>query len=93
MALEPAVEHEPGRFFVRVGGGEAYLTYEERPGVLEVQHTFTPPDLRGRNLAAALTEAAFAHARARRLRVVPTCSYTRRYVERHPELRALTRPA
>ena len=47
--------------------------------------------LRGREIAARLTEAAFAYARDEGLRVVPTCSYTVLYVERHPEVRALVR--
>ena len=80
------VEHEPGRFVVRLNGAEATLVYERRGDLLDVQHTFTPPALRGRELAARLTEAAFAYARAEGLRIVPTCSYTRHYLARHPEL-------
>ena len=90
------VEHEPGRFFARIespggseGGSEAELVYERRGDVLDVQHTWTPPALRGRDVAARLTEAAFAYARANGLRIVPTCSYTQAYVTRHPELRDL----
>jgi predicted GNAT family acetyltransferase len=83
------VEHEPGRFVLRIEGHEAELVYERRGDVLDIQHTYTPPPLRGREIAARLTEAAFAYARDERLRVVPTCSYTALYVERHPEVRAL----
>jgi predicted GNAT family acetyltransferase len=84
-----AVEHEPGRFFVRAGVDVAELIYERRGDVLDVLRTHTPPALRGRALAAALTAAAFEHAQREGLRVVPTCSYTRAYVDRHPELRSL----
>jgi hypothetical protein len=84
-----AVAHEPGRFLVRVGGEEAYVVYAERAGVVEVQHTYTPPALRGRGLAERLTEAVVAYATARRLRIVPTCSYTQRFLAGRPELRAL----
>jgi len=87
MALE--VEHQPGRFVVRIEGVEAYLLYERRGAVLDVQHTYTPPSLRGRDIAARLTEAAVTFARAEGLRILPTCSYTRRYLERRPELGAL----
>jgi hypothetical protein len=44
---------------------------------------------RGRGLAAVLTDAAFAFARAGGLKVRPTCSYTGEYLARHPELRSL----
>ena len=86
---EPRVEHEPGRFVVHTAEGDATLVYRMIGDVLDVEHTWTPPALRGRNLAAALTAAAFAHAQAHGLRVRPTCRYTRGYLARHPELRAL----
>ena len=77
------VDHRPGRFSIRVGDAEAFLVYERRADVLDVLHTYTPPALRSGNLAAELTRAALDHARAEGLRVVPTCSYTRRYLARH----------
>ena len=88
--MEVCVEHKPGRFFARLGDEEAEVLYVRTAGVLDVRHTFTPPSLRGHDVAAHLTAAAFAYAEAEGLRVVPTCSYTRAYLERHPELR---RPA
>jgi hypothetical protein len=87
--MTPPVEHRPGRFAIRVGDAEAVLDYDLDGDVLDVRHTFTPPALRGRELAAALTEAAFAYARANGLKVRPTCSYTATYLVRHPELRPL----
>ena len=89
--MTPAIEHQPGRFVLRVDGQEAELVYERRGEVLDIQHTFTPPPLRGREIAARLTEAAFAFARKHGLHVVPTCSYTALWVERHPEARDLVR--
>ena len=62
---EPRVEHEPGRFVVHTAEGDATLVYRMIGDVLDVEHTWTPPALRGRNLAAALTAAAFAHAQPR----------------------------
>jgi len=91
--MDVHVEHEPGRFFARVEGELAELVYERREGVLDVHHTYTPPALRGRDLAARLTDAAFAYAREHGLRIVPTCPYTQTYLARHPELRALAAPA
>ena len=87
--MPPTVEHEPGRFVLRIEGHEAELVYERRGDVLDIQHTYTPPPFRGREIAARLTEAAFAYARDEGLRVVPTCSYTALYVAQHPEVRAL----
>ena len=91
--MTPAVEHQPGRFVVRVDGLVAELVYVRRGEVLDIQHIFTPPPLRRREIAARLTEAAFAYARSEGLRVVPTCSYAALYVERHPDVRALVQGA
>lgn len=82
--MELSVVQEPGRFVVRMGNAEAHLTYERHPGVLEVISTFTPPALRGRGIAARLTETVIAFARQEGLRIRPTCSYTRAYLEDHP---------
>jgi predicted GNAT family acetyltransferase len=86
------IEHEPGRFFARVGEVEAFLVYERRGAVLDVRHTFTPPALRGRDIAAQLTAAVVAYAQAEGLKILPTCTYTRAYIERHPELEGLSLP-
>ncbi len=87
--MEVPVEHEPGRFVARVDGLEAYVTYERVGDVLDVQHTWTPPSLRGRDIAARVTDALVAYVRAEGLRLRPSCPYTRAYVARHPEVREL----
>ena len=87
--MDVHVEHEPGRFFTRVDGVEAEIVYERRGDVLDVRHTWTPPALRGRDVAARLTDAVFAYAGQQGLKILPTCSYTRRHLMRHPELRPL----
>jgi len=89
MSSEVVIVHEPGRFVARVVGEEAFLAYERCGEVMDVRHTFTPPALRGHSVAAALTRAALDYAAAHGLKVVPTCSYTRRYFARHPEVQAL----
>lgn len=83
------VEHEAGRFVARVDGFEVFVAYAREGDVLDVRHTFTPPELRGRALAARVTDAVVAYARAGGLRIRPTCAYTRAYLARHAELRAL----
>lgn len=87
------VEHdEAGRRFVLrpagAGAEEAFLAYEllrtPTPGILDLQHTFTPEAMRGAGVAGKLVAAAFAYARAENLKVVPTCSYIPVWLKRHP---------
>ena len=87
--MDLRIEHEPGRFVARIGDAEAFVSYERNGDVLDVQHTYTPPNLRGRDIAAQLTEAVFAYARTEHLKIIPTCPYTSAWVARHPEARAL----
>jgi uncharacterized protein len=82
------VEHEPEkeRFVSRLGSGEAELAYLEREGrVLDLVHTFVPPDGRGKGVGDALVEHAFAYAREHGYRVRPSCPFVRNWVEDHPE--------
>ena len=79
---------DAGRF--ETPDGEAFLQYHLLPGgggggggapppaaaaVMDMVHTYVPRSKRGQGLAARLCDAAFAHARGRGMRVVPTCSY------------------
>ena len=65
--------HEPGAIFMDT----AVLEYaiDEEAGVLDIQHTRTPPEMRGQGVAEKLCDAAFEHARGAALRVLPSCSY------------------
>ena len=90
-----AVTHDSsGRRFVAVldaaSGAEAVLDYRVvDEGTLEYHHTFVPHAFRGRGVAAALAKAALDHARERGMRVIPSCWYVRRYVDRYPEYRSI----
>ncbi len=50
---------------------------------LDIYRTFVPNALRGRGIAAALTEKALEYADEMGYTVIPSCSYVERYMERH----------
>lgn len=58
-------------------------------GRMVFTHTVVPAELRGRGIAEKLVRAALAEARTAGRRVVPTCSYVARFIERHPEFQDL----
>lgn len=64
-----------GRFFVITPAGEAELTYRVQDARMVIDRTFTPPAMRGKNVAMRLLERAVEEARARGLKIVPLCSY------------------
>ncbi|WP_277052692.1 GNAT family N-acetyltransferase [Zestomonas thermotolerans] len=71
------------RFEAVVDGDRAYLAYMDLgQQTLDIYRTFVPTSLRGRGIAAALTEEALAYADRMGYTVIPSCSYVERYMER-----------
>lgn len=81
------LHHDPAahRFSVRLDGHEAELLYSLRAGRMVIDHTGVPEAIGGRGVAALLVRAALDRARSQGWRVVPACSYSAAYVQRHPE--------
>ena len=79
-------ERERKRFMVVTDSGEAQLTYAEpRPGVLDLQHTFVPPEARNQGVANALAESAFDYAREQGLKIIPSCAFVRAWLAENPQ--------
>jgi predicted GNAT family acetyltransferase len=84
MKVENDTAHH--RFLVRLPEGEGELVYNQlTPRTLELVHTEVDPKLRGHGVAEAIAEAAIRHARGHGMRIVPTCPYVKRWLEKHPE--------
>ncbi len=95
--MDESVRHEEeggrGRFSLEAGGAEAELTYSLADGVMSLNHTFTPPAMRGHGVASRLMRAATAHARANGLKLRPVCSYAVAWMGRHGEEQDLLQKA
>lgn len=66
------------------------MDYSLRPGEIHLVHTEVDPAHQGKNLAAILLRESLADIRARgKEKVVPVCSYTVRYMEKHPDTQDL----
>ena len=84
-------ERKTGRIFARDESGKllAEVTFPDRDGAAEIDHTFVDPSLEGRGVAGQLLQAAADALRAEGRKVRPTCSYAVRWFEKHPEQRDL----
>ena len=84
--MTPTIDHRPehGRFQTTVDGHAGVAEYRLANGVMLMTHTEVHPALQGRGIAAALVNAALAHARAQGLKVNPLCSYVRAHMRRNP---------
>lgn len=87
---DPAIEREErsgkGRYFARIDGVEAEMTYSLAGGhTLIIDHTGVPDALRGRGLGQVLVARAVEDARRERRRILPLCPFAKAQISRHPE--------
>lgn len=88
VSFEPLVKERQKLIVITLAPGKSsYLRYRVEGDKMYVDEVYTPEEFRGRGLASKLMEAAVAYAKEKKLRVVPVCSYARRYLEARPELR------
>ena len=87
----PEVRHNEAshRFEATVDGLLCRCDYRMHGDTMMLVHTEVPPQLEGRGIASHLVLAAFEHAKASNLDVLPVCSYARSWAERHPEVTSL----
>ena len=82
------VTDNPGaqRYEGRVGDDLAgTVDYYLRPGRITVVHTDVTEGFAGEGIGSRLVAGMLDDIRARGLKVVPLCPFTRSYIERHPE--------
>lgn len=77
------------RFEAKVEGQLAVADYQIVKGTIIFAHTEVPPALQGRGIASALVRVALESARKQGFKVVPACSFVRRYMDTHPETQDL----
>lgn len=88
MSLDVAVQHDvEGRmFYIDDPAGRAYLAYLDLgKQAIDIYRTFVPDELRGRGLAALLAARALSFAQEQGYKVIPSCSYIARYMERQSD--------
>lgn len=84
---------EQGRYVLREPGGDSTLTYRLDGARMIIDHTFTPPALRGQGQAGRLVVRAVEDARLRGWSVVPVCPYVKVKIDRTPALQDVLDPA
>ena len=82
---EDETSHGAYRADVPGSDRQAVLTWAARGPLRIADHTWVPPEARGKGIAAALVEALVADARELGFRIVPQCSYVEAAFRRHPE--------
>jgi predicted GNAT family acetyltransferase len=57
------------------GVAAAYVTYKKVNGALDLEHTVTDPQFRGKGLAEIVVRAAFDWGEKENYKLIPTCTY------------------
>ena len=87
--MEPPVNKEEKRFVIYAEGKEVYVKFEMKNNKMDLDHTYTNPELRGKGLAALVVRAALEFAKGNNLKVIPTCSYVRSFISKNEEYQEL----
>ena len=80
--------HESNRIYLsdESNGMQAEVTFPETSaGVVNFNHTYVSPTLRGQGIAGNLLKAAADTVRTSQLKAYPTCSYAVAWFKKHPE--------
>jgi predicted GNAT family acetyltransferase len=85
IVRENHTTHGAYRADVKGASRHAELTWVARGEARIADHTFVPPEARGKGIAAALVDTLIADARAQGFKIVPQCSYVAAAFRRHPE--------
>jgi uncharacterized protein len=90
--MEIVVADNPAkhRYEVQADGELAgFITYRERPGVIDLVHTEIFNDFEGKGIASKLVQRTLDDIRGRGLALIPTCPFVTAFLARHPEYRDL----
>jgi predicted GNAT family acetyltransferase len=85
--MEPEVKHDEKKsiFYIELDGEIAYLDYAMRGNKIDLYHTYTPTQLRGKGLAGKIVEFAFNYAKENNLKVIPSCPFIPSFLAKNPE--------
>lgn len=61
------------------------VNYYKEGNVIVVTHTGVEPKYEGQGIAGVLTKDVLDYITKNDLKITPLCSYTRSYIDRHPE--------
>jgi len=87
MKIEHDVQDAKGVFFINENGKRlAELAYfESAPDEITIYHTEVSDELRGEGIGQDLVGAAVTFARENGLKIVPTCPYAKKVIDRTSE--------
>ena len=89
--MEEKVIHDKDKsqFNISINNKEVYVDYKIEQNKMNLYHTYTNPELRGKGLAAKVVIAALKYAKSNNIKVIPGCTYVQSFISRHKEYKEL----
>ncbi|WP_037459420.1 GNAT family N-acetyltransferase [Skermanella stibiiresistens] len=79
------------RYEMTVDGTVAFIKYMMRDDAIVLVHTEVPDALSGHGVGSKLVRGTLDDIRRRGLKVVPSCTFVRGFLDKHPEYQDLVR--
>ena len=87
MKIERSESENRGKFFIEENEKQIALMTYKKSGerLITIDHTEVDSNFRGEGLGEDLVEAGVKFARENDLKIVPSCPFARKVIERKPE--------
>lgn len=83
--MEIINNQERNRFEIHFANKIAFSEYQIRMKKLILAHTEVPVEFSGQGFGKMLVKHAIDYAEKNNLLIIPTCSFTEKYLDKHPE--------
>lgn len=91
--MDLQIQHHQNQkeFVIEINGKKAVLQYEilNAGKVLDYYRTFVPPEFRGQKIGEQIVKFALDYVRDNHLKVIPSCPFVQRFIDRHPDYQGL----
>ena len=83
---EVKVNTEKNRFELQMDESMAIIEFDKlEPNVLDLTHTEVPEELSGKGVGSKLVVGALDYIRDNGLKLIPSCSFIKSYIDKHDE--------
>jgi hypothetical protein len=89
----PLVKNQDkNRFEIEIEDHFAFIDYNELGNDIELVHTETDTELKGKGAAGAVVEKTLYYLKDNNISLHPFCPYVFAYIKRHPEWKSIVSP-
>lgn len=83
---EVKLNTEKNRFELQMDESMAIIEFDKlEPNVLDLTHTEVPEELSGKGVGSKLVVGALDYIRDNGLKLIPSCSFIKSYIDKHDE--------